>query len=295
MAQVIHNPKAATLRDALREGIARLEAARTPSAALAAELLLMHAARCNRSFLYAHPERALTSEASHEYFSLIERRVAGTPTQHLVGSQEFWGLEFAVTPDVLIPRPETEHVVEVALARTGEARKNAELQIADIGTGSGCIAVALAKELPNARIFASDISAAALDVARRNAAKHGVAHRIEFVESDLLGAIDAHVVFDLIVSNPPYVALRDAESLAIEVQQHEPHAALFAGDDGLAVYRPLITVAESRVKTGGHLVLELGYGQFEPVSELLDAARWSHVSATLDLAGIPRVLAATRG
>lgn len=297
MTQAIQNAsvKGATLRDALREGIARLEAARTPSAALAAELLLMHAAGCDRAFLYAHPEQALTPEAAHEFFSLIERRAAGTPTQHLTGAQEFWGLEFEVTPDVLIPRPETEHVVEVALARIGESRRNAALEIADVGTGSGCIAVALAKELPNARVVASDISVAALEVARRNATKQGVAERMRFIESDLFGAIDSETKFDLIVSNPPYVALRDVESLAIEVREHEPSAALFAGEDGLEVYRPLIEQAESRAKLGGHLVLELGFGQFEAVSEMLDAARgWSRVSATMDLAGIPRVLAATR-
>ena len=295
MSRAIQNAKAITLRDALREGIAQLEAARTPSAALAAELLLMHAAGCDRAFLYAHPEHTPSSEALQNFFSLVKRRAAGTPTQHLTGKQEFWGLEFEVTPDVLIPRPETEHVVEVALARIGEKRRNAELQIADIGTGSGCIAVALAKELPNARIIGGDVSAAALEVALRNAVKHGVAERIRFVESDLFGAFDPAARFDLIVSNPPYVALREAQTLAIEVREHEPHHALFAGDDGLAAYRALIAQAESRAKDGGHLVLELGLGQFEPVSELIDSARgWSRISATMDLAGIPRVLAATR-
>lgn len=287
--------KAITLRDALREGIARLEQAGTPSAALAAELLLMHVASCDRAHLYAHPEQLLAPNFLARYFSLVHRRAAGTPTQYLTGKQEFWGLEFEVTPDVLIPRPETEHVVEVALARIGESRRNAPLAIADIGTGSGCIAIALASELPNAHTVAADISAPALEVARRNAAHHNVAGRILFIQSDLFASIDSPAEFDLVVSNPPYVARRDASSLPTEVREHEPHSALFAGEDGLDVYRALIAQAESRMKRGSQLVLELGLGQFEAVSELLDSARgWSRVSAAMDLAGIPRVLSATR-
>lgn len=295
MSQAIQNAKLVTLRDALRAGIAQLEVAGTPSAPLAGELLLMYAASCDRAFLYAHPEHALTSESLQNFFSLIQRRASGTPTQYLTGRQEFWGLEFQVTPDVLIPRPETEHVIEVALARIGESRRNAALEIADIGTGSGCIAIALATELPNASVTVIDISAPALAVAARNAARHSVESRIQFIESDLFGSVDLHRRFDVIVSNPPYVALRDAQTLAVEVREHEPRQALFAGEDGLAAYRALIAQAESRIKDGGHLVLELGLGQFEPVSELIDAARgWSRISATMDLAGIPRVLAATR-
>ena len=286
--------KAVTLRDALREGIARLEKAGTPSAALAAELLLMHVASCDRAHLYAHPEQLLAPNFLAEYFSLLQRRANGTPTQYLTGKQEFWGLEFAVTPDVLIPRPETEHVVEVALARIGESRRNAPLAVADIGTGSGCIAIALATELPNAVIAATDISAQALEIARGNAARHNMASRIQFIHSDLFSSIDSPAEFDLVVSNPPYVARRDARSLPIEVREHEPHSALFAGENGLDLYRALIAQSESWMKRGGHLVLELGHGQFEAVSELLDSARgWSRVSATMDLAGIPRVLAAT--
>jgi release factor glutamine methyltransferase len=290
-----HLDKAVTLRDALREGIAQLEQAGTPSAALAAELLLMHVASCDRAHLYAHPEQLLAPNSLAEYFSLVHRRATGTPTQYLTGKQEFWGLEFEVTPDVLIPRPETEHVIEVALARVGESRRNAPLAIADIGTGSGCIAIALAGELPNSTIVAADISAPALEVAKRNAARHNMDARIQFIESNLFNSIDSPAEFDLVVSNPPYVASRNAHSLPIEIREHEPHSALFAGEDGLDVYRALIAQSESRMKRGGHLILELGSGQFEAVSELLDSARgWSRVSATMDLAGIPRVLAATR-
>src|SRR5580658_7824558 len=174
------------MRDALREGIARLEAAAVPSPQFAAELLLMQVAACDRAWLYAHPENLLSAEQAAQFFALIDRRTAGVPTQYLTGKQEFWGLEFEVKPGVLIPRPETEHVIEVALERLGDVRRSAPIRIADIGTGSGCIAVALAKELPAAEIYATDISAAALEVAQRNATRHGVADRIKFVECNLL-------------------------------------------------------------------------------------------------------------
>ncbi len=171
---------------ALRDGIAQLEREHVPSAALAAELLLMHTLGRDRAWIYAHPEHELDATAREQYFSLIARRASGVPTQHLTGHQEFWGLDFEVTPDVLIPRPETEHVIEVALERlgvsseAGSPRRNEEFRIADVGTGSGCIAIALAHELPAAQIIATDISAAALEVARRNAARHGVASRDRF-------------------------------------------------------------------------------------------------------------------
>jgi release factor glutamine methyltransferase len=295
MSQAMPGLNAIQIRDALREGAARLDAAALASASFAAELLLMHVAGCDRAWLYAHPEDLLSPQQAAQFFALIERRAAGEPTQHLTGKQEFWGLEFEVTPDVLIPRPETEHVIEVALARLGEARRNTPLRIADIGTGSGCIAVALAKELPAAKIYATDISAAALEVAQRNAARHDVADRVSFVECNFLDGIAEPAQFDLIVSNPPYVGTRDRESLAKEVREHEPHAALFAGEDGLALYPALIAQSAVRLAPGGVLVLEIGIGQFEAVSDLLDAARgWTRVSAMQDLAGIIRVISAVR-
>jgi release factor glutamine methyltransferase len=283
------------MRDALREGGARLDAALVPSAQFAAELLLMHIAACDRAWLYSHPENLLSAEQAAQFFALIDRRAAGVPTQYLTGKQEFWGLEFEVKPGVLIPRPETEHVVEVALERLGEARHGASLRVADIGTGSGCIAVALAKEFPAAKIFATDISTAALEVAQRNAARHGVADRISFIECNLLRGVAEPARFDLIVSNPPYVGTRERESLAREVRDHEPHSALFAGEDGMALYPPLIAQAAARLAAGGLLVLELGIQQFEAVGDLLDAARgWTRVSAKQDLAGIIRVISAVR-
>jgi release factor glutamine methyltransferase len=185
------------VRAALKQATARLNAAGVPSHTLAAELLLMHALGRDRAWLYAHPEAPLDSAAGERYFELVARRSAGTPTQYLIGRQEFWGLEFEVTPDVLIPRPETEHVMEVALERLGQEKTvlsrpdhsaGAGLRIADVGTGSGCLAVALARELSAAEFFATDISAAALAVAQRNAARHAVAARIRFLQCNLLDA-----------------------------------------------------------------------------------------------------------
>src|ERR1700681_1567117 len=202
------------IRAALKQGISQLREADVASFTLAAELLLLHALGRNRTWLYAHPEAAVSDDEARRFFALLARRAAGEPTQHLTGKQEFWGLEFEVTPDVLIPRPETEHVIEVALDRLAlrELRAGRKqtlsgegLQIADIGTGSGCIAVALAKELPAANFVATDISPAALAVAQRNAQRHGVAGRIRFLESNLLDAFRSPVSFDLIASNPPYV------------------------------------------------------------------------------------------
>ncbi len=186
-------------------------------------------------------------------------------------------------------------MIEVALARIGEARRNAEMRIADVGTGSGCISIALARELPHTQIYATDISLAALEVAKRNAARHGVADRVHFFEGDLLAGIAEPAQFDVIVSNPPYVAERDAATLPREVHEHEPHIALFAGETGLDIYVPLIAQAEARLRSGGILVMEIGFGMFESVSELLDSARgWTRVSAAMDLADIPRVLSAVK-
>jgi release factor glutamine methyltransferase len=286
--------KAMQMRDALREAVERLGASGVPSPQFAAELLLMHAAECDRARLYAHPESLLSPEQVAQYSALIDRRAAGTPTQYLTGKQEFWGLEFEVKPGVLIPRPETEHVIEVALERLGTARLSKPLRVADIGTGSGCIAVALAKELSAATLYATDLSGVVLEVARRNAARHGVADRISFVECNLLDGVAEPAHFDLIVSNPPYVGTHERESLPREVRDHEPHVALFAGEDGMALYPPLIAQAAARLAPAGLLVLELGILQFEAVGDLLDAARgWTRVSAKQDLAGIVRVISAS--
>src|SRR5213595_2910035 len=247
-----------SIRAQLKSGIAELRDAKIPSYTLAAELLLLHVLGRDRTWIYSHPEEEIVPPIAERYSELVRRRAAGEPTQHLTGKQEFWGLEFEVTPDVLIPRPETEHVIEVALDRlavrelrvgrkqtfTGEG-----LQIADIGTGSGCIAIALAKELAQATIYATDISSAALTVAQRNAKHHSVSHRIHFIESNLLERVSiagpqqaAHLLgkaaphesgsFHLIASNPPYIGRREAATLMREVRDHEPEIALYGGEDG---------------------------------------------------------------
>jgi release factor glutamine methyltransferase len=295
MSQPPSRFSSATVGETLRAGVQKLENEGVPSAPLAAELLLMHVLGRDRTWLYAHSEEPIDSAHAELFAALTSKRAAGTPTQYLTGKQEFWGLEFEVTPDVLIPRPETEHVIEVALARTGQSRRGDQLKIADLGTGSGCLAVALAKELPQAKLFATDISPAALAVAARNAARHGVADRITFVECNLLEGVQHQSPFDMIVSNPPYVGRNDAKSLPIDVREHEPEIALFAGEDGMSIYPALISQAARHLGDGGILVLELGYGLFEQVSELLEARRgWTRVSAAQDLAGIVRVVSAIR-
>lgn len=310
------------IRGALKQGMAQLREAQTPSHTLAAELLLMHALGRDRTWMYSHPEKFLDVAVAENFFALIARRAAGEPTQYLTGKQEFWGLQFEVAPAVLIPRPETEHIMEVALARlgprgikihldTGAPRET--LHVADIGTGSGCLAVALAYELPHAKIYATDISAPALEVAQRNAVRQGVAERIHFEECDLLAPFltadssagktpkdersmgqDASR-FDLIVSNPPYISLEKANELQREVRDHEPHQALFGGRAGVEIYERLIGQASQLLKHRGILVIELGHDSAEHVRGIFDEQLgWADVAITTDLAGIPRVLAAER-
>jgi release factor glutamine methyltransferase len=297
-----------SLRTLLSDAIVQLERERVSSAALAAELLLMYALDHDRVWIYAHPEYEIGTATREQYLALVARRVSGVPTQHLTGRQEFWGLDFEVTPDVLIPRPETEHVVEVALERleigsdAGSPRRNEKFRVVDVGTGSGCIAVALAHELPGAHVIATDISPAAIDVARRNAARHGAASRIDFVECNLMDAVfhQSPIIshqpphFDLIVSNPPYIGRSEAATLPREVREHEPESALFGGETGTEMYAPLIAQAAALLKPGGVLVLELGHASAGAVSRLLGAREWAGVAITNDLAGIPRVAAAER-
>jgi release factor glutamine methyltransferase len=276
-----------TLQEALREGIHLLEQEGVPEARLAAELLLMHAAAGDRTLLYTHPERELGDLARLHYGRYLHERLQGRPTQYITGRQEFWGLEFQVNPSVLIPRPETEHVVERALqiAECG-------LRIADCGTGSGCIAIALAKEMPEAKILAGDISFEALAVAADNARRLGVGQRVHFFCADLLACFPG-ASLDIVVSNPPYVATADAATLAREVREFEPHQALFAGEEGLAVYRRLIPEAARVLRPGGWAVFELGYNVAEPVRQLFTPG-WEEIAIMKDLAGIDRVISARR-
>jgi release factor glutamine methyltransferase len=264
----------------------------------------MHVLGRDRTWIYTHPEDALERAALDRYFTLVERRAAGEPTQYLTGKQEFWGLEFEVTPAVLIPRPETEHVVEVALERLGPrgikinmktGAPSPPLRIGDVGTGSGCLAVALARELPHAKVLATDISASALEIARRNSARHGVADRVRLLQTDLLTSVNEANSFDLIVSNPPYVARNESQQLSREVREHEPASALFAGPTGVEIYPRLVEQAASVLRRRGILVLELGYNSLDHVRALLyGQPAWVNVSVTNDLAGIPRVIAAER-
>jgi release factor glutamine methyltransferase len=293
-------------RTAFKTGIARLRDADVPSYTLAAELLLLSVTGHDRTWLYAHPEDEITSEQEERFLSLLERRAAGEPTQYLTGKQEFWGLEFEVTPDVLIPRPETEHVIEVALDRLAlrEIRAGRKqtlsgegLRIADIGTGSGCIAIALAKDLPGAKFLATDISPAALEVARRNATRHHFADQIEFVRANLLEGTSppaTELQFDLIVSNPPYIGRREKPTLQREVREHEPEAALYGGEEGYELYADLVTQSAAHLVSGGVVVIELGHDSLPAVQPLFETPEWTRVGVTNDLAGIPRVIAAER-
>jgi len=308
------------VRTTLKQGIHLLREAHVPSDTLAAELLLLHVIRRDRTWLYAHPEELLAPETIELYFSLLRRRASGEPTQHLTGKQEFWGLEFEVTPDVLIPRPETEHLIEVALDRLAVRELRAArdpkltgegLTIVDIGTGSGCIAIALAKELPNAKIYATDISPAALAVAQRSATRLGYYDRVKFLESNLLVAFSSFshqspacpelaervtnhqsLLFDLVISNPPYIGRKETSTLPIEVRNREPASALYGGQEGYELYGQLIPEAARHLKPGGLLVLELGHDSLPAVLPLLETSEWTNVHITNDLAGIPRVISA---
>jgi release factor glutamine methyltransferase len=266
----------------------RLAAAGIDSARLDAEVLLAHALGVARSGLYTRLRDVVPAAAAERFEALLARRVRREPVAYLIGMQEFWSLPFAVTPAVLIPRPETELLVELALDHLPAAAPRAVL---DVGTGSGCIAVAIAHERSGARITALDISRAALEVARRNAAAHGVAARISFAESDIFDGLAAGATFDLIVSNPPYLAPGDATSPELAF---EPRDALMAGTDGLDVIRRLIAGAAARLCPGGRLVMEIGQGQAAAVVALAAAAGLVDARVVPDLAGIPRALVAQR-
>jgi release factor glutamine methyltransferase len=259
-------------------------------ARLDAEALLLRVAKKNKAWLLTHGEEEFADEAAIHYNELIARRLRGEPIQHITGKAEFYGLPFRVTPAVLIPRPETEHLVEKVLQLVaGHPRP----RIVDVGTGSGAIAVALAHHLPQAQITAIDLSEPAQSLARENAAINEVSGRIRFLHGDLLTPVAAEQ-FDCIVSNPPYVPESDRASLSVEVRDHEPALALFAGSDGLAVYRRLIPAAFAALAPGGFIALEIGAGQSAAIRELLAAAGFRQIGFTPDLQNIPRVATARR-
>ena len=270
-----------TVKTALQQGTELLREA-SLSARLDAETLLAHALRRDRVWLFAHPEDELDRNAWLHYGRYLHERLQGKPTQYIIRRQEFYWRRFRVTPAVLIPRPETEHVVEAALARIRPGDT-----VVDVGTGSGAIAVTLALE-STARVLAVDLSLEALQVAAANACSLGAT--VAFLCGDLLRSV-RRASADVIVSNPPYVSECDKDGLQREVRDWEPHLALFAGSDGNAIYRRLIAESEAVLKPGGYLVMELGYRSLEAVRAMLDG-RWGQVAAEPDLAGVPRVLAA---
>lgn len=255
-------------------------------AALDAALLLRHTLGLTSAQVLAHPERVLTNAEESDYGAAITRRLAHEPLQYITGEQEFYGLRLHVTPAVLIPRPETELLVEAVLSELG-MEETKSLRIVDVGTGSGAIAIALASHLPAAEVTALELSSSALDVARENTARHGLLSKLRLLESDLLCSVQAEPPFDVVVSNPPYVAEADRLTLHPEVRNFEPQSALFAGAKGMDIYRRLVPEAHACLRPGGLLALEFGYGQRESLNELL--VGWNDVRFLSDLQGIPRV------
>ena len=279
------------LKESLSSALFRLTADQVPSPRMNAELLLMFTLNCDRAYLYAHAERRLSSEEVRRYEAALAERARGVPAQYITGHQEFWGMDLIVTPAVLIPRPETEHVVETVLECVGRAPAPASSRIADVGTGSGCIALALAKELPAAEIHATDISLSALEIARANAARHQLQSRIEFHETDLLAGLEADS-FAVIASNPPYVGESETDQVQLDVRKFEPRGAVFAGPTGLEVITRLIPQAHTSLKPGGWLVMEISGTIAEEVKESLKS--WDEVLIKPDLQSIPRVARARK-
>ena len=255
-----------------------------------ANVLLAHLAGHDHAWLLAHGDDGLAPQTLETFRALVTRRASKEPLQYLTRTQEFYGLNFRVTPAVLIPRPETEHLVEAVLLWAAQQEEDV-LRIADVGTGSGAIAIALATHLASAEILAIDTSEAALAVAHANAHTHQCLDRVIFEHGDLLTAVAAHSL-NAVVSNPPYISATDAPTMQTEVVAHEPHSALFAGVDGLDIYRRLIPQARQTLKPGGLLAMEFGFGQQEALATLL--SDWQNVHFLNDYAGIPRVALATR-
>ena len=278
------------LREALNSAVQQLTAAGVGSSHRNAELLLRFALSCDRAHLYAHPERELTEGETERYRAAIVERARGVPAQYIIGHQEFWGLDLIVSPAVLIPRPETEHVIETVVEL---ARDVSRLRIVDVGTGSGCIAIALATELPNATLHAVDVSPDALEVARANAARHQLSDRILFRQGDLLdGLLEQGEQFDFVVSNPPYVGESEEDQVQLEVRKFEPRMAVFAGPTGFEVITRLVEQATRALSPNGWLVMEIGQGQEAAVRDML--RDWQNLGFTPDLQRIPRVVAAQR-
>jgi release factor glutamine methyltransferase len=277
------------LKDALFWAIDQLTAAHIGSPRMNAELLMMFTLNCDRAYLYAHPEHELTAEQEQRYAETINRRSSGFPAQYITGHQEFWGMDLIVSPAVLIPRPETEHLIETVL-RLVENREM-PFRIVDVGTGSGCIALALAKELPSAEIHATEISPPALEIARANAARHRFERRIRFYEANLLRGLEPGS-FDFVVSNPPYVGESEQDQVQLEVRKFEPRTAVFAGPIGTEVIEKIVPEARWVLKPAGWLIFEISGTIADRVKELLSG--WSNLQIANDLQGISRIAAAQK-
>jgi release factor glutamine methyltransferase len=290
---------AVQLKASLGSAIARLTADQVPSPRLNAELLLTFTLNCDRAYLFAHPERELSAEEQTRYDDALSERARGVPAQYITGHQEFWGMDLIVTPAVLIPRPETEHIVETVLAFANDTESGGQecpprtmpLRILDVGTGSGCLALALATEFPNAEIHATDISAAALEVARANAARHQFEKRIHFHQADLLKGLNL-TDLDFVISNPPYVGEAEEDQVQLEVRKYEPRDAVFAGPTGVEVIARLLPQAHAVLRPGAWLILEISGTIAGKVERLLDS--WDDVRIMSDLQSIPRVVQARK-
>jgi len=283
------------MKPALTNAIARLTANHVPSPRMNAELLLMFILNCDRAYLHAYPERELSADEIRRYQAALAERARGVPAQYITGHQEFWGMDLIVSPAVLIPRPETEHLIEAMLQLTGKLGgrppHTGSPRIADVGTGSGAIALALAKELPEAEIHATEISPSALEIARANAARHQLESRIQFHRADLLAGFEDNS-FDFIVSNPPYVGDSEEDQVQLEVRKFEPRNAVFAGPKGTEVIERLIPQAKAALRPAGWLIMEISGTIVDEVNRAL--AGWDEVQIRPDLQSIPRVALARR-
>ena len=284
-----------TVAETIAEGVERLRACGVAEERAAARILLGRVLGLDRAQLLIRSKEPISKPHHLEYISLIDRRASGEPLQYITGHQEFYGLDFIVTPDVLIPRPETEFLTEriINLAAGIEAPL-----IVDVGTGSGCIAVTVAKHVPAARLMAIDISAAALGVAHQNAKRYDVTDRIEFLEGDLLAPISNRVCnlgVDIIASNPPYVPESKVDAVQREVREWEPRVALFGGPEGLDFFGRLLEDSPAALKLGGYLVCEIGFSQLDAVRAMIDPGVWLSHDLICDLQGIPRILTLQRG
>ena len=278
-----------SIAEAILQGAHALRKAGVPEARREAGSLLAHVLGRDRTFILSHADDPISEEQLEMFRRTLDWRAAGKPLQYITGHQEFFGLDFEVTRDVLIPRPETELLVEKALELVST---ESALVICDVGTGSGCIAITLLHELPHAHATAIDVSPEAIEVAKRNASRHSVSERLEFIVSDCFtGLNNEGPLFDLIVSNPPYVSVRELENLQREVRDYEPHLALEAGADGLSIICRLLVDAGAYLKSGGHFLFEIGFDQHQAIEQLVDPGLWKLLDIYSDLQGIPRTVA----